>query len=437
MIPMHMPGSKRNFSSLLPYGLDVTEVDGTDNLHAPASFIAETQEKASKLWGSESSFLLVNGSTGGILSAVRATGSGLVLMARNCHKSVYNAVELCRRKSFYLMPDEKDGFMGEITPDAVRKSLAEHPETTAVIITSPTYEGIVSDVHAISEICRSANVCLIVDEAHGAHFGFHPDLPSSAVSCGADIVIQSLHKTLPALTQTAILHCKEKYASAIARENAVFETSSPSFILLASAGECIRFIQSKEVFNQYCDRLDAIRSSLGKMRFLRLFTGENCFAYDKGKLVIQTDGTSLSGYQLASVLRNKYHIETEMAAPAYIVAMTSVCDSAENLNAFETALLEIDSQCESGTDTCSTPSMPLPFKNEEAYAVRDAVGTCIPIPESAGKESLEYVWAYPPGIPLLVPGEIIPAAFPQTWDAFQKLGSPLQKTRKEADLLVK
>jgi arginine/lysine/ornithine decarboxylase len=196
---MHMPGGKRRFASELPYQWDVTEVEGTDDLHDPEGILLEMNRRAAALWGAESSFVTVNGSTGGLLAAVRATGEGEILLGRNCHKSVYNAVTLCRRKAHYLLPHE-----GEILPAEVEEALEKHESITTLLITSPTYEGVISDIAALADICHSRGVTLIVDEAHGAHLGF--SFGESSVKLGADIVIQSLHKTLPALTGAAYLH---------------------------------------------------------------------------------------------------------------------------------------------------------------------------------------------------------------------------------------
>ncbi len=429
-LPMHMPGGKRRFASELPYQWDVTEVEGTDDLHDPHGILSEMQSRAASLWGAEQSFVLVNGSTGGILSAVRATGDGAVLMGRNCHKSVYNAVSLCRREAFYLLPVE-----GEILPAHVEKALTDNENITTLVITSPTYEGVVSDVKSISEICRARGVTLIVDEAHGAHLGFA--FGESAVTLGADIVIQSLHKTLPALTQTAILHCKKAFAPAIARENAVFESSSPSYILMASADECFAFLASeagKKAMEDYKNNLLALRSKLKEnLKHFRLLETPR---YDIGKLVILTRGTDRTGKDLADALRRDYKIETEMALPHSLTAMTSVCDGKEELNAFTDAILTLDKQA-SLTASCSLPPPSLPKKVCEPFALRGKEGAPCPMENAMGKVSLSYLWAYPPGIPLLVPGERVDETAVEIAAAYQRAGIPLHfiGTKGEASCL--
>ena len=217
-LPMHMPGHKRN-TEYFPQigkvlGLDITEIEGYDNLHSPCGILKDSMEDASRLFGAEKSIYLVNGSTCGILAGITAlAGEGdKILIDRASHKSVYNALELCGAEPVYILPEfhPEYGINAGISAASVEKALKDSPDITLVVITSPTYEGVVSDIEQIAKICHIYGAVLMVDSAHGAHFGF-ADFPKSAVSCGADIVISSLHKTLCGLTQTAICHTKDKY----------------------------------------------------------------------------------------------------------------------------------------------------------------------------------------------------------------------------------
>ena len=237
--PLHMPGHKRNISHFGdPFRLDITEIDGFDNLHHAEGVLLEAQQRAAALYGAEESFYLINGSTCGILAAISACTKrgGRILMGRNCHKAAYHGVFLNGLKAAYLYPetDFVRGINGAVTPETVRKALREqHPE--AVFLTSPTYDGVVSDIRSIAEIVHKAGAILIVDEAHGAHFAMSPYFPESALSCGADLVINSLHKTMPSLTQTALLHVQGKRVD---RERlkmylGIYQSSSPSYVLMA------------------------------------------------------------------------------------------------------------------------------------------------------------------------------------------------------------
>ena len=252
ILPMHMPGHKRKSGFMHGIGrYDITEVKGFDDLHHPEGILREAMEDAAALYKSDASYFLVNGSTAGILSAVTAvTRPGdRILLARNCHKSALNAVTLRGLKPLWLMPPAVSelGVYGSIDPKDVEKALSEHRGIAAVFIVSPTYEGIVSDVASIAEIAHRFGVPLIVDAAHGAHFRFGKAFPQDALSCGADIVIESLHKTLPALTQTAILHIRSSLVNKEKVEFALqaYQSSSPSYLLIASAVECLRIMEER------------------------------------------------------------------------------------------------------------------------------------------------------------------------------------------------
>ena len=209
--PFHMPGHKRRALPFPnPYTIDITEIDGFDNLHHAEGLIREAEERAAKLYGADRSYYLVNGSTCGLLAAICAAArrGDKVLAARNCHKAVYHAISMQGLAAEFLYPAITRGdLQGQITAAQVEEALTKHPDIAVVILASPTYEGIVSDVAAIAACCHAHGAALIVDEAHGAHFGFGAGFPENAVRLGADAVIMSLHKTLPSFTQTALLHC--------------------------------------------------------------------------------------------------------------------------------------------------------------------------------------------------------------------------------------
>ncbi len=414
--PFHMPGHKRQDiygDGIIPYNIDLTEIYDFDNLHSPNGCIKEIEEKAAQIYGVNNAFLLVNGATGGILSAVRAMShrGDRVLIARNCHKSVYNAAELLELKAEYIFPnqaesDVKHQFYGSVNPNDIENKLRDFPDTKLVIITSPTYEGICSDIKAISDICRNHGAKLLVDEAHGAHFPFHDDFPSSAIYQGADAVVISLHKTLPSLTQTALLLTNDGELEKKLRSNlAVFETSSPSYVLMASIENCLRFLEnSKEAFLKYIDNLNLFYNRIKTLKKLNVF---NCENRDIGKLVILTEKTNLTGHQLANILRNEYKIETEMSSVDYVIAMTSVCDTESGFERLYNALTEIDSKC--SINKFDTPNLifEAPERKLFAYECQDCKSTLTDFKSAVGKVSLEYIYAYPPGIPLIVPGEVL------------------------------
>lgn len=425
IVPMHMPGHKRNTSltSDLPYSLDISEIDGFDNLHYSSGILAELASDCATLYGSEHAFPLVNGSTCGIHAAIRtATKPGdKVIVARNCHKSVYHAFELNQLQPIYLQPslEPSFGINTSINPQQIANILAEQKNISLIIITSPTYEGVVSDIKAIANIAHQSCIPLLVDAAHGAHLGFSESFPKDAITCGADMVVISLHKTLPALTQTAMLHLKSSLISNenIARELAIFESSSPSYILLASIDNCISILQKngKDLFSAYATKLQQLANDFDKLLYLKmLFAGDNplLFAVDPSKIIISTREANITGPDLANILRKEYKIEIEMTATDYIIAMTSIYDSQDNFSRFSKAIRNIDATLAIDPLPHTKLGSYQPSLPQQAYTIADARvyenrGVLVPLNQAGNRICLEYILAYPPAIPLLIPGEII------------------------------
>ncbi|MGC4019191.1 MAG: aminotransferase class I/II-fold pyridoxal phosphate-dependent enzyme [Muricomes sp.] len=435
----HMPGHKRNGSLTgcnFPYNIDITEIEGFDDLHHARGILKESQIKASLLYGAEESCYLVNGSTSGILSAVMGSTSrgDKILISRNCHKSVYHAVYMNGLKPVYVYPRFHDDMElnGAVAASDIEELLQENDDIKAVVITSPTYDGVVSDVRVIADLVHKKGIPLIVDEAHGAHFGFHPYFPANSNSCGADVVIHSLHKTLPSLTQTALIHMN---GSLVNRKKIrsylhMLQTSSPSYVLMAGMDACIElFLKTPDsneydnksrissignkLFENYTAILEETRTRLKSLNYLRLIETEN---YDKSKIVVSVRDTNMSGRQLYEKLLNKYHLQMEMAAGSYVVAMTSIGDTREGMERLTEALLEIESQLENGRKEGFETHFSLP-KLKQRYIsaeIDDLLNSGLENKivsllwqEAVGEVSTEYAYVYPPGIPLIVPGEEI------------------------------
>ncbi len=425
--PFHMPGHKRNTQLaqyLQAFGAeyDLTEINSMDDLHAPQGIIKECQQNAEKLWNSKHSYFLVNGSTCGILAGIRAcTQNGdNVLVARNCHKSVYNAIELCNLKPKYIIPDLLGDLpiYSSINPQAVynqlSKSFANGEKISLVIITSPTYEGIISDIAKIVDIAHSFNVPVLVDEAHGSHLDLSEHFVGGAVKCGADVVIQSLHKTLPSLTQTAILHLNSKFITAnqIQRQLSIFQTSSPSYLLMSSIDNCINLIQNNTaLFDSWHDNLNTFKkdiSTLKKLSVLDYTSNNNYYLFDKSKIVISTANTSINATTLMDILRTQYNIELEMCSGDYAIAMTSLADSKDDFKKLANALNEIDNSIlKSNRKSYSLVISNLPKTTATILTALNSNTVEIDINNSIGQTSAEYVWIYPPGIPIITPGEVI------------------------------
>lgn len=424
--PFHMPGHKRQFRAEAdPYQIDITEIDGFDNLHAAEGILREAQERAGRLYGSEHTFYLVNGSTCGILAAVSAAAKpgSRIVMARNMHKAMYHAVYLRQLSPVYLEPEVTEfGICGQISPEQVRRVLKAHQNENiaAVCLTSPTYEGVTSDIRAIAEIAHQYQIPLIVDEAHGAHFGFHKDFPQTAVRQGADAVIQSIHKVLPSFTQTALLHVNSAYLSEerVAEFLGIYETSSPSYILMAGMERCMRLLREDgdALFERYTGMLHRFYAKMAELKHLHVmttqdFTPEEICGLDPSKIVVSTAGTTLTGPGLYQRLLEEYHLQMEMVSGFYVLGMTSIADTEEGFDRFAAALQEIDrdiSAAEADGNTAFIRELYRPKKRElEPYEALEMDTEEVSYDSAAGRVSAGYIYLYPPGIPVIVPGEVL------------------------------
>ena len=563
----HMPGHKRNRNVTgvsLPYRIDITEIEGFDDLHHAKGFLKQAQERAAEVFQGEETCFLINGSTVGILSAVLGcTQRGdKILMARNCHKSVYHAVYMNELEAEYLYPVFDRELNGEVRPEDVQRILeeerisaekgkrtnsemkkransemekrtdsemkkrvnsemekrtdsemekrvnsekktrinSEKEKIRAVVITSPTYDGVVSDVARIAEIVHAYGIPLIVDEAHGAHFGFHPYFPENSNVKGADVVIHSIHKTLPALTQTALIHMNGIFADRekIKKYLHILQTSSPSYILMAGIDACVGWLGSEKkdaVFDDYVRLLKETRNQLKKLQHLQMIETVN---FDFSKIVISVKGTRYSGRELYKLLLEKYHLQMEMAAGTYVLAMTSVGDIREGFQRLVQALHEIDGKLEkenvlplsrndrnlekenqsllSGNDRnlekenepilsvidkklkeenprpLSEGELTLDSENgrigltaaglprlERVFSSSKAEQAGKQNPESVcalpwscccGKISMEYAYIYPPGIPLIVPGERISEEVIARIEEYSRMGFDIEGLNK-------
>lgn len=446
--PFHMPGHKRRLGAVPEVrAIDITEIDGFDNLHHAEEILKEAQERAAKLYNSEETYYLINGSTCGLLSAVFACTSqrGKILMARNCHKAVYHAAELRELQTVYLYPKHGKGnqewqINGVIDPQDVQRALEKDPEIEAVLITSPTYEGIVSDVEKIAEIAHSCGKPLIVDEAHGAHFGFHPYFPQNSVKLGADIVIHSLHKTLPSLTQTALLHVNGRLADRmhVKKYLGMFQTSSPSYVLMAGMDECVCMMEKdgRRLFDEFAGRLQEVYKKTAGLQYVHVLDDSPCekeaadgLYRDLSKIIVRAEGRS--GKWLADVLRKKYQLEVEMETDSYVVLLTSVADIQEGFDRLIKALKEIEKMLADENRHLKKKFVFINnnIRNPQCMTIAQADGLkkeTVLIEESAGRISGEYLYLYPPGIPRIVPGEEITPELVRQIELYRREGLSLQ-----------
>ena len=481
--PFHMPGHKRRVDWMTNvYDIDITEIDGFDDLHHAEGMIKEGMERMAHAVGAKQSYYIVNGSTCGILAAIYGScpQGATVAVARNTHKSVAHAILLRGLKPIYIYPQNVDNLCisGQVIPKDVEKAYEQSPDIAAVILTSPTYEGIASDIRAIADVVHAHNGILIVDEAHGAHLPYAQNiqianepqrqnpltakeskvriadlametrLPYSAIHEGADIVIQSLHKTLPCLTQSAALHiCSDRVdVKKIERALHIFETSSPSYVLMAGMDLCVRYMQKEgaQKLRELTNRLQLFyeRSKNWKQLWflypemeakriqaqqieeqqLRVNQNKPCQVdknlpiVDYTKIVFGARGYVNSGRHLHEILHDRYHLQPEMSAPDYVILMTMLTDTEEGFSRLEAALSEINDELEKGVlswekKDCVTPSPVFVPLRQAMFPIEAAEAETIPmvLEEAEGKISAETVYVYPPGCPFLMPGEEISA----------------------------
>ena len=463
--PLHMPGHNRlqlgGIKGLTarsgmqlpnPFFVDITEVEGFDNLHHAQGILKQSMEWAARVYGADRTWYLINGSTCGILASVCGCTrpGGHILMSRNCHKAAYHAAYINHLRTSYVYPQDLPGLgiQGGILPEDVEKALEEHRDIQAVFIVSPTYDGVVSDVSKIADIVHRKGIPLIVDEAHGAHFRFGKWFPDSALDMGADAVIQSVHKTLPRLTQTVLLHIKGNYVNSrnIERYLSIFQSSSPSYVFMASIENSIFVMDRMQnerdsvQMKEYEAHLMDLRRRLASMKNLRLVDRDivgmgGVWDLDVSKIVVSTRGTALSGADLSSILREKYHLEMEMCGADYVTAITTVFDSPEGLQRLGDSLEEIDADITGMPGSREDGPAVYGMRAQAQCCLREAMESPsrpVLLKGSEGKISAEFVYLYPPGIPILAPGENIARNILDVIEEYIKKGLPIQGPEDES-----
>ncbi|RKM60001.1 aminotransferase class V-fold PLP-dependent enzyme [Butyrivibrio sp. CB08] len=419
MYPLHMPGHKRNLESTPLKGAfrcDITEIDGFDNLHDESGIILEAERRANDLYGADETFFLVNGSTSGVLSAVSAAvlEGGRILAARGSHRSFYHAAYLRHLDVEYLPVKmiDKYGIFDGYSAQEVQTALDSlDNQVEAVFITSPTYEGKCSDVAGIARVCHDRNIPLIVDAAHGAHFGLGKEIPESAVKLGADVVIHSLHKTLPAMTQTALIHLQGSLVdkALLKRFLRIYQSSSPSYVLMSSIDLCINeLLEKKETYVQrlleHRKNLELKTRGCEKVRIIHTDELE-----DPSKVLIFVDSEEMTGHQLYDILREEYGLQLEMAGERYGLAIITGWDTDEGIDRLSKAICEIDnrlSDSKSRHEESGKPAL-IPQKQMPLFEAWDSDSEAVELGMAKGRIAGDFVNLYPPGIPMIVPGEVI------------------------------
>lgn len=430
-IPFHVPGHKKghgideefkNFIGENPFKIDVTVFKLVDSLHHPTGPIKKAQQLAADAYGSDASFFSIHGTSGAIQAMIMSVvNSGdTIIIPRNVHKSITAGIILSGAKPVYMQPelDKNLGIAHGVTPETVEKTLKENPHAKAVLIINPTYYGVATDIKKIADIVHSYNIPLIVDEAHGPHLAFNEKLPISAMEAGADICAQSTHKIIGALTQGSLLQVKSKYidVSRVQQILNLLQTTSPSYILMASL-DCARrqiALNGTELLNKAIDLANYARAEINKIPGFHSFGPEllgrpGVHALDPTKITITCRDLGITGFDLDMILSNKYHIQMELSDLYNVLAVGSFGDTKENIDKLIEALKEISAEymekAQRKPDFLDIPAIP-----ELVRDPRDAFNSpkeSVSLRDSIGSVSGEMLLAYPPGIPILCPGEII------------------------------
>ncbi|MCC3377021.1 aminotransferase class I/II-fold pyridoxal phosphate-dependent enzyme [Cohnella sp. REN36] len=414
--PWDEPGADRTYQELLR--IDVTELSDTDDLHHPIGPIAEAERLAASAFGADETCFLVGGSTAGNLAMILGTcdADDLLLVQRNVHKSVIHALALAGARAVFLPPkiDPASGLAIAPSPDTVRQALDRYPEARAVFLTSPNYYGMPADVKGVSEVAHERGVPLLVDEAHGAHFGQHPDVPPSALQGGADAVVQSTHKMLTALTMGAMLHLQGELASrgAIRQALRMVQSSSPSYPIMASLDLARRQLQvkGKHMFEPALKATRVVRQALVELPFDALEVA------DPLKLSLYDRTGRLSGFELQEALEREGCL-AEMADPRHAVLAFGPGSRPADGEALVAALRRIaeagsaDGEAAGLNGGASGATVELASRGfgeiPEPVRIRRHTGEtqAIPLDQAVGRVAGEWVIPYPPGIPMLFPGE--------------------------------
>ena len=407
------------------FGWDLPELPGLDNLQAPDGIIEQAQILAAELFGAQQTWFLVNGSTTGVMAAILATcGEGeKIILPRNMHSSAIAGIIHAGAVPIFINPayDRELDIAHSITPDSVKLALAQHPDAKAVMVVYPTYYGACGDLEAIAEIVHGYQIPLLVDEAHGAHFGFHPDLPPAALTIGADLTVQSTHKLLGSLTQSAMLHINSGLidVEAVSRSLRLLQSTSPSYLLLASLdaarqqmalnGEnsMAETIELAQIARVEIDRI----AGLSVVKLDRNIPG--CKYLDPTRLTVTVTGLNLTGFAADDILTSEFGIVAELPSMRHLTFIISLGNRRTDIDRLIWGLTQL------ATKYAEVTSPNLGFIDLQDRALTKMVLTprqanrspqvSVSINQAIGRISAESICPYPPGIPVLIPGEIITA----------------------------
>ncbi|HEY9666361.1 MAG TPA: aminotransferase class I/II-fold pyridoxal phosphate-dependent enzyme [Coleofasciculaceae cyanobacterium] len=444
--PFYAPGHKRGrgipqplaeLLGALVFRADLPELPDLDNLFAPEGVIQEAQALAAAAFGAEQTWFLVNGSTAGVMAAILATcGTGeKIILPRNIHQSAIAGLVLSGAIPIFVNPDyDPDTDLAySITPKAVAAALQKYPDAKAVMMVYPTYQGVCGDVSAIAQIVHQHNIPLLVDEAHGPHFAFHPDLPPSALSLGADLTVQSTHKVLGAMTQASMLHIQGNRLNRERLNKAlqIVQSTSPSYLLLASLDAARQQIalHGEQLMTQTLQLADIARQRISQISGLSVLEPRKTpgfFALDRTRLTVKVSELGLSGFEADEIFLEQLGVIAELPTLQHLTFIISLGNTQTDIEQLVQAFTTLTREKYRSNSVTSLDQVFQRWKSELLFihpssfilqpelSPRDAFFApteTVQIDQTLDRISAELICPYPPGIPALMPGEIInPAA---------------------------
>lgn len=431
-VQFHIPGHKkgtgidpdfRNFIGDNALSIDLINISPLDDLHQPKGIIKQAQDLAAEAFGADHTFFSVQGTSGAIMAMVMAVcgPDDKIIVPRNVHKSVMSAIVFSGAIPVFIHPeiDVNLGISHGITTESVEKALKQHPDAKGILVINPTYFGISADLKKIVEIAHTYNVPVLVDEAHGAHIHFHDDLPLSAMQAGADMAATSVHKLGGSMTQSSILNVKEGLVSAKRVQSilSMLTTTSTSYLLLASLDVARKQLAThgRELIDKTIRLSQMIRKQINEIDHLycvgeEILGSKATYDYDPTKLIISVKDLGITGFEVEKWLRERHNIEVELSDIYNILCIITPGDTEKEANILIDGLKELADECEHRAEKREPLQVLLPDIPLLALTPRDAFYAeteTIPIEESVGRIIAEFIMVYPPGIPILVPGEII------------------------------
>jgi len=403
------------------FGLDLTELPGLDDLHSPKGVIAASCVLAARAFGADTSFFLVNGTTCGLQALVMAAAAGgkELLIPRNAHRSVLGGLVMAGADPAYFVPEivEPFGIDAGFSPKGVERALAENPRTGAVLVVRPNYYGVAADLESTAGFLRKRGLPVMVDEAHGAHFHFHPQLPKSAMAAGAAACVQSVHKVGGSLGQSSLLHLRGGSIGEeeVARALCLLQTTSPSYLLMASLDLARRqlALSGEKILDRVLSLSSELRSSLTGVRGLEVLEPGHLppgAELDPTRVTVCVRKLGLTGYQVKSLLAERYRVFVEMADTQNIVAVVSLGTKREDTAALVSALRDIAAREKGKVKGAPAAGRLLPPPFVKRLPPRRAwfmPWEAVELDAARGRVSAETVAVYPPGIPAVYPGEEI------------------------------